>query len=268
MFRLWDPPPSHPPGMDISSQLFYPQEREQITEIDSTVVPWQAWLAQSHRDETSRQHRPFQRHSCMFFFNLDVLFCFCILHPPAASENTRTADSLASPPSSRPLITPLQTRPQCPRLCAIRGPHIWVCDIRGSRRRQWGGETEGAIEREGEWIDGWREDSQRDDRRWIKGEIERDCRQRAVWQCYSAAAELHTSLCVWHPPCCGLNTQQSVSTDKLVTHTLKHRHFKGETCQYPMSSKFLMASRQCCGENIFAWSDLEVDQILQHHWLP
>lgn len=35
--------------------------------------------------------------------------------------------------------------------------------------------------KEGRWIDGWRGDSQRDDRKWIKGEIERDCRHRAVW---------------------------------------------------------------------------------------
>lgn len=151
------------------------------------------------------------------FFNLDVFFCFCILHPPAAVENTRTDDLLASSSSSQPLITPLQTRLQCPRLCAIRGPHIWVCDIRGSRRRQWGGETEGVIERQGGWIDGWRLDSQRDDGRWIKGEIERDCRQRAVWQYNSAAIELHKSRCMWHSPWCGLNTQQSVSTDKLIT---------------------------------------------------
>lgn len=104
MFRLWDPPlPFTPPGMDISSQLFYLQEREQITEIDPTVVPWQARLAQSHRDETSRQHRPFQRHSCMFFFNLDVLLCFCHLHPPTASEKyprRRLACLLSVSPSS------------------------------------------------------------------------------------------------------------------------------------------------------------------------
>lgn len=36
-FRVGEPP--SPPGTDISSHLFYPQEREHITEIDSTLVP-------------------------------------------------------------------------------------------------------------------------------------------------------------------------------------------------------------------------------------
>lgn len=105
-FRVGEPP--SPPGMDISSQLFYPQERECITEIDSTLVPWQARLAQSHTDETSRQHNTglFRGiHAC--FFNLDVLLCFCVLHPPAGSENTRAVDSLVFAASSHPLITPL-----------------------------------------------------------------------------------------------------------------------------------------------------------------
>lgn len=104
---------------------------------------------------------------------------------PLPWKNTRVVDSTASSPSPHPLITPLWTRLQCPRLCAIRGPHIWVCDIRGSKRRQWGGETEGIIEREGGWIDG--RNSQWDDRRWIKGKIEMGCRQRGVWQSCSAA---------------------------------------------------------------------------------
>lgn len=202
----------HPPGTDISSQLFYPQEREQITEIDSTVVPWQARLARSHRDETSWQHNSLFRgiHAC--FFNLDVLLCFCILHPPAALENTRTLHSLAFPPSSHPLITPLQTRPQCPRLCGIREPHIWICDIRGRKRRQWGGKQRESL-KDGRWIDGWRGDSQQDDR-W-------DCRHRAVWH-----RQTVLFCCFWAPQIALYVTwtllwtkYTTISQHRLVTHT-------------------------------------------------
>lgn len=97
--------PSYPAGRDISSQLSYPQERGQKTEIAWTVVASQARLAPSHRDETTpaTQHRPFRGiQAC--FFNLDVLLCFCILHSPPLATAATTVDSLPFPPSSHPLI--------------------------------------------------------------------------------------------------------------------------------------------------------------------
>ncbi len=148
----------------------------------------------------------------------------------STSENTPAVDSLAFSPSSHPLISPLQTRLQCPRLCAIREPHIWICDIRGRKRRQWRGKQRESF-KEGRWIDGWRGDSQRDDRRWIKGEIERDCRHRDVWhrqtELFCCLWASQTALCVTHTM---LWTQYTaISQHRQASHARAHTHTHAHT---------------------------------------
>lgn len=220
-------PPS--PGTDISLRLFHPQEREQITETDSTAVPWQARLAQSHGDETSRQHNTglFRGiHAC--FFNLDVPFCFCVLHPPAASENTRAIDSLASPPSSHPLITPLPNKAAVSKaVCYQRTSYLNLWHQREEEETVRGG-NRGSHWKRGGWIDGWRGDSQRDDRRWIKGEIERGRRHRAVWH-----RQTVLFCCLWAPrialcvtPTMLWTKYTAISQHRQARHTHIHTHFE------------------------------------------
>lgn len=202
-------------------------------------------------------------HAC--FFNLDVPFCFCILHP---------LHCLGKYPH-RWLACLLPVFTSSDHFPSEQGHSVQGCALsedlisefvtsEGAGGDSGEGKTEGSIETErGWWIDGWWEDSQRDDRRWIKGRIEGDCRQKAVWQCYSAAALLQTL------PCFGLNTQQSVSTDRLATHTVKHRHYKGETCQYPMSSKFLMAFfDSVVGRISLPGATWRLTRSCKNHWLP
>lgn len=80
-----------------------------------------------------------------------------------------------------------------------------------------GGDSEEGKQREllrdrGGWIDGWWLDSQRDDGRWIKGEIERDCRQRCC--CWAPHISLWVTLTsVW-------TKYTAISQHRQAHHTL------------------------------------------------
>lgn len=166
-------------------------------EVNSGALTGTAGSESQGWDKPTTQHWPFQRHSCMVFFNLDVLFCFCI-HILAQLQKipVLSTRSLARSPSLCLSILwslPLQTRPQCPRLQAVKDAHMWMCNIRGTSKTVKG--NRGCHWREGdECMDG----RQGDDQRWIKGVMESQCTCFMTFIRYAPWRPLNSRNCFNH----------------------------------------------------------------------
>lgn len=157
-------------------------------------MPWQAWLTQSQRDEISWLCRPFQRHVWMHacYFNLNVLLCFCIFSSQATSENCHVINLLASSSFSHHWSLPSEQG------CSVQGWTLSEDLISEFLTSQGVGDSEEDKQRKSlrERGDEWKVDDETVCGRWIKGQIEWNYRQTAVWQQYSLATKLHSLICV------------------------------------------------------------------------
>lgn len=128
--------PSQVAILAVSCFFFAGKRADNRNRLNSSALAGTAGSKPQGWDKAATQRRPFQKHSCMFFLAYMSPFVSAFYSLLQLWKITTLSTCSPFPSSSHPLIAVFSNKAAVSKgVCSIREAHIWICDIRGIKRK-------------------------------------------------------------------------------------------------------------------------------------